>query len=239
MRAGRGHSRTMPRQLRVQYAGAMYHVMSRGNRREDILLDDVDRQDFLKTLAEACLNYPWSSFGCYLAAPEHRPQRVRVDRLLGEHGLEHDSPAARQEFERRVEARRLETGDEQSLKALRRGWCLGGDDFKKRRLAEMEGQLGEHHRGELRQEMAEAKAQRIITEELGRLGWTPTDLASRRKSDPAKLRIAALLRRETTLSVKQTAGRLHLGTPRSATVRLHLAMAQLAPAQPAQAHLGI
>ena len=29
--------------------------MSRGNRRGDIFLDDVDRQDFLKTLAEACL----------------------------------------------------------------------------------------------------------------------------------------------------------------------------------------
>lgn len=43
----------MPRQLRVQYPGAMYHVMSRGNQRKDIFLDDVDRQDFLKTLAEA------------------------------------------------------------------------------------------------------------------------------------------------------------------------------------------
>src|SRR5687767_6260632 len=28
--------------------------MSRGDRREDIFYDDVDRQDFLKTLAEAC-----------------------------------------------------------------------------------------------------------------------------------------------------------------------------------------
>ena len=32
----------------------MYHVMSRGNRRQDIFVDDVDRQDFLKPLAEAC-----------------------------------------------------------------------------------------------------------------------------------------------------------------------------------------
>ena len=43
----------MPRKLRVEYAGAIYHVMSRGDRREDIYLDDVDRQDYLKTLAEA------------------------------------------------------------------------------------------------------------------------------------------------------------------------------------------
>jgi REP element-mobilizing transposase RayT len=44
----------MPRKLRVEYPGAMYHMMSRGDRREDIFLNDVDRQDFTKTLAEAC-----------------------------------------------------------------------------------------------------------------------------------------------------------------------------------------
>ena len=44
----------MPRQLRVEYPGAIYHIMSRGDRRKDIYVDDVDRQDFLKTLAEAC-----------------------------------------------------------------------------------------------------------------------------------------------------------------------------------------
>ena len=45
----------MPRKIRVEYPGAICHVMSRGNRRADIFLDDVDRQDFLRTLAEACL----------------------------------------------------------------------------------------------------------------------------------------------------------------------------------------
>ena len=49
----------MPRQPRVQFSGAIYHVMSRGDRREDIFLDDVDRQDFLKTLAEASLKTGW------------------------------------------------------------------------------------------------------------------------------------------------------------------------------------
>jgi REP element-mobilizing transposase RayT len=44
----------MPRKMRVEYAGAIYHVMRRGDRREDLFWDDVDRQDFLKTLAEAC-----------------------------------------------------------------------------------------------------------------------------------------------------------------------------------------
>jgi len=54
----------MPRQLRVQYPGAMYHVMSHWNRREDIFLDDVDRQDFLKTLAEVCQKTGWQVPAC-------------------------------------------------------------------------------------------------------------------------------------------------------------------------------
>ena len=49
----------MPRQLRSEYPGAMYHVMSRGNLRQDIFLNDVDRQDLLKTLAEACQKTGW------------------------------------------------------------------------------------------------------------------------------------------------------------------------------------
>jgi putative transposase len=49
----------MPRQVRIEYPGAMYHVISRGNRRQDIYLNDVDRQDFLKTLAEACQKTGW------------------------------------------------------------------------------------------------------------------------------------------------------------------------------------
>src|SRR5256885_14879619 len=49
----------MPRQVRIQYPGALYHAMSRGNRRQDIYLDDVDRQDFIKTLAESCQKTGW------------------------------------------------------------------------------------------------------------------------------------------------------------------------------------
>ena len=58
----------MPRQLRIDYPGAVHHVMSRGDRRENIYHDDVDRQDFLKTLAEACHK---------AAASEREPGRSR------------------------------------------------------------------------------------------------------------------------------------------------------------------
>jgi REP element-mobilizing transposase RayT len=35
----------MARPLRVEYEGALYHVTSRGNAREDIFLDDKGRLD--------------------------------------------------------------------------------------------------------------------------------------------------------------------------------------------------
>ena len=44
----------MARQVRVEYAGAIYHVMCRGDRREAIFLGDGDREMFLETLAEVC-----------------------------------------------------------------------------------------------------------------------------------------------------------------------------------------
>jgi putative transposase len=44
----------MARKLRLQYPGAVYHVMSRGDRREAIFRDDKDCWRFLDTLAEAC-----------------------------------------------------------------------------------------------------------------------------------------------------------------------------------------
>jgi hypothetical protein len=51
----------MPRAMRVEYPGAIYHVMDRGDRREDIFISDVDRQDLLKTLAEACQKTDWQA----------------------------------------------------------------------------------------------------------------------------------------------------------------------------------
>ena len=45
--------------MRVEYPGATYHVMDGGDRREDIYVNGVDRQDWLQTLAEACQKTAW------------------------------------------------------------------------------------------------------------------------------------------------------------------------------------
>jgi REP element-mobilizing transposase RayT len=49
----------MARQLRIEYPGAYYHVMSRGDRRERIFEDDEDRKGCLKVLEESSVRYGW------------------------------------------------------------------------------------------------------------------------------------------------------------------------------------
>jgi len=49
----------MARKLRVEYPGAIYHVMNRGDRREPIFKDDKDRQCFVATLGEVCEKTGW------------------------------------------------------------------------------------------------------------------------------------------------------------------------------------
>jgi putative transposase len=49
----------MARKLRVQYPGAICHVMNRGDRREAIFKDAADYECFLSTLGEACDKTDW------------------------------------------------------------------------------------------------------------------------------------------------------------------------------------
>ena len=64
-------------------------------------------------------------------------------------------------------------------------------------------------------------------------------LASRRKSDAVKLEIAARLRRETTLSTKAIAARVHLGSAKTANRSLHRYMHGSGVASAGQGQLGI
>ncbi|MFO1501399.1 MAG: transposase [Verrucomicrobiota bacterium] len=49
----------MARKVRVEYEGAVYHLINRGDRREDIFRDDRDRGRFLETLEESWGKTGW------------------------------------------------------------------------------------------------------------------------------------------------------------------------------------
>lgn len=49
----------MARPLRVEFPGAVYHVTTRGNRRQHIFQDDADRSAFLKVLESVVRRFHW------------------------------------------------------------------------------------------------------------------------------------------------------------------------------------
>ena len=304
----------MARKLRIQYPGALYHVMSRGDRREPIFADDQDRRRFIETLTEACektrwqvhayclmknhfhlvvetpqpnlvagmkwllgtytgrynrrhkefghlfsgrykalvvdgsgngylktvcdyvhLNparaklvrpeqplraYRWSSWPEYLKRPKQRWPWLRVDRLLGEHGIARDRADGRRQLESLLEVRRgAERGADHQ--AVRRGWCLGDQTFRQELLKQMADRVGAEHYGEERRETAAARAERMVAEEMRRLGWREADLGRRAKGDAAKVALAVRLRAETVMTVKWIAERLRMGTPGHASHLLY------------------
>ena len=49
----------MARPLRIEYEGAVYHVTSRGNARQNIFNDDKDKEVFLEILGNVVKTYNW------------------------------------------------------------------------------------------------------------------------------------------------------------------------------------
>ena len=49
----------MARRLRIQYPGAIYHLMARGNGRQDIVCDDADRDRLVEHLGRAAVKCSW------------------------------------------------------------------------------------------------------------------------------------------------------------------------------------
>jgi putative transposase len=47
------------RPLRIEFAGALYHVTARGNERKAIVRDDRDREEWVATLAHTCDRFAW------------------------------------------------------------------------------------------------------------------------------------------------------------------------------------
>ena len=52
----------MSRPLRLEFPDALYHVTSRGDRREDIYDDEIDKNSFLAILAAVIKQFNWRCF---------------------------------------------------------------------------------------------------------------------------------------------------------------------------------
>ena len=79
----------MSRPLRLEFEGALYHVTSRGDRREPIFDDDEDRKTWLEVLASALDRFQASTYAyClmgnhyHVVLQTHRPNLSRLMRHL-------------------------------------------------------------------------------------------------------------------------------------------------------------
>jgi putative transposase len=68
--ADEAHPVEMPRPLRIQAPGAIYHVYARGNRRDDIFRSDSDYALYLTLLERVCARFGWEVFA-YCLMPNH------------------------------------------------------------------------------------------------------------------------------------------------------------------------
>ena len=81
------------------------------------------------------------------------------------------------------EQRQAEASED--YKAIRRGWCLGDQTFRKELLAQMTERMGAEHYGEERLETDVEKAERIVSEEMKARRWKEADLSKRTKGGGA------------------------------------------------------
>jgi REP element-mobilizing transposase RayT len=52
----------MPRRLRLQYSGAIYHLMARGNGGQEIVCDDADRERLVEYLGREAIRCSWQVY---------------------------------------------------------------------------------------------------------------------------------------------------------------------------------
>ena len=184
----------MTRRLRIQYPGTMYHVRSRGDRREAIFADDVDRQRLLETRTEACQKTGWQ-VPAYCLMRNHFHWVIETPQPTLPAGME---------WRRREDWRA-------GFKRVERGWCLGGEQFRQELLEQVETRPGPSHCGEAVQEAETVQAERLGVEGLKRMRRSEADLRARRKREPGKFDLAWELRSKTTTPLTRIAERLGMG----------------------------
>ena len=92
----------MTRPLRIEFPGALYHITSRGNGREAIYLDDIDRLQFLKVLGEVCQRFNWVVHAYCLMDNHYHPLAETPDSNLSK-DMRHLNGVYTQQFNRHHE----------------------------------------------------------------------------------------------------------------------------------------
>ncbi|MCX5895503.1 MAG: transposase [Proteobacteria bacterium] len=77
----------MTRQWRIEYPGALYHVLSRGNEQRSIVLDDEDRRQFLSLVGKMCERFSMEVFA-YVLMDNHYHLLLRTQQANLSKGMQ-------------------------------------------------------------------------------------------------------------------------------------------------------
>ncbi len=163
---------------------------------------------------------PWSSYPAYLN-PALRPDWLEVDRVLGSLHFK-DAKPGRQQYENYIEQRIAEAAQSESpwetdgqWRTIRRGWYLGGKEFRAELIDRMgqviEGKKRVSFRGDSIRLHDQTEAERLVLAHLSVFGLSENDLATLRKGDARKKVIAWSVRRKTSVSNEWISRRLCMG----------------------------
>jgi putative transposase len=171
---------------------------------------------------KALHSYRWSSFPFYLLPGSKRMEWLCVSRVLGELGGRQDDRKGRLAYAEYIEglAKRYfqkqgRRGFEEEWKLIRRGWYLGGENFRGRLLEMVDRvmhgkQKGTYHGDEIRAH-DEAQAEKVLRAGLRALKLNKHDLEDMAKGAVEKQVLAWWLRKETVASRKWISQRLSMG----------------------------
>ena len=90
----------MARPLRIEFEGALYHVMARGNARSEIFIDDEDREVFLDNLGRVCGRFEWRAWAWCLMGNHYHLLIETVEPTLSK-GMREINGVYTQAFNRR------------------------------------------------------------------------------------------------------------------------------------------
>ena len=185
----------MARKLRLEFPGAIYHVINRGNYRLD--------------------EYRYSSYW-YLRRKRRRPSFLQCETALVLAGGLVDSSPGWRAYADYLAWQAIEgpAGKNQAYVSLSSGWALGSRDFKAA-LVKDHGLLAISRAWEDggAREIREMQCAGALAKALQTVAKTDEDCRRERKSAPWKIAVAAHLKRTTQASNRWLAERLRMGSP--------------------------
>lgn len=165
-------------------------------------------------------DYRWSSYPMYLR-PSQRPGWLAVERTLGNLGLS-DDLSGRIEYRQFMQKRVLELSESEApwnvderWAKIRRGWCLGGEEFREEMVELLDGVMDGKRRDsfvgtEVRKHDV-MEARKLLEEGMELVGLRPEELTELKKNDPRKMAVAWMIRRNTAVRNEWISEQLHMG----------------------------